>query len=461
MHRYRLFLSQSKEYVMRNVFKQVGVIALVAIIGFSMVSCDTDKDKGKDEDEMQFTSETSEITNDTAALGIIGTSVQSSNEEVAVAEIKDGKIVVTSKGKGIATITVIGPADKSDAEIKINVDKAGKITQGSVLKGGESVITISGTFGGASVAGESYPVNIVVRFDWDSTSVYMEEAGEWSIKHLPFESDVTLWFDIRILTDGTSEDITKYIGYQPSYGNKIRNQSITNISIPKIDIPGVITLSGTAKTTLTGTWNRTEEHTGVSVSVVNKSITTDIDVPTFQEGWTGAETRVAANGNWELSIPSSTNETDINFNVIMSGTQLPKGLWEAGQKTGLNPIKVTNQDKSGINLGTIPFVMVSGNTPVTVNGKRPYEYWIEFGYYWDEDESVVINGWSGSTRIFSEGMGSAWSVPMPANTKLKPEIYYREKSSIQFRKSKVSESSFTTSTQPYTLDLRSISNITN
>jgi len=361
---------------MRNVFKQIGIIALVAIIGFSMVSCDTDTDKGG---------------------------------------------------------------------------------------GGEQILTISGTFGGAFIAGESYPVNLIVHFDWDSTSVYMEEAGEWSIERLPFDKDVILWFEIRILTDGTSEDVTKSINYQLSSWYKIKNQSKNNIKIPKIDIPSLITLSGTADTTLQGTWNRTEKHT--NVQAINKSITTDPFASNghlkFDAGWTYAHTRVAEDHSWELSIPSSTNETNISFNVALEGTKISEQLWEMGQKTGLNPITVTNQDMTEIDLGTIPFVMVSGNTTVTVNGERPYAYWIEFGYYWDEDEDVVINGWSGSTMTFLEGMGTAWSVPMPANTKLVPEIYYREKSSIQFRKNKVLESSFNTGTGPYTLNLNSISNITN
>jgi len=438
---------------MKNIVKLFEVIVLVAVIGFSMASCDTD------ENETQFTSETGEITNDPAILGINATSVSSSDEKVALAEIKDGKVVITSKGKGYAIIKVIGPADKSDAEIKISVNEAGKITQGPVLKGGESVITISGTFGGASVAGKSCPVNLTVRFNWDSMSVRMNGPGAWSIKHLPFEYEVPMWCGIEIPTDGTFEESTRSINYQLSYSDRISDQSITNIQLPQIVIPSVITLSGTAKTTLAGTWNRAEKNT--NVTVVNNNITTDPGSLTFEAGWTDASTRVAANGNWELSIPSSTNETDISFNVVMVGTQPSEGLWEMGQKTSLNPTKATNQNKSGINLGTIPFVMVSGNTPVTVNGKKPYMYWIEFGYYWDEDGSGVdINGWSGSTIAITEGMGSAWSVPMPANTRMRPEIYYREKSGIQFRKSKANESPFTTGTGPYTLDLSSISNIT-
>jgi hypothetical protein len=328
--------------------------------------------------------------------------------------------------------------------------------------GGGQIITISGTFGGASVAGNPYPVNLIIHFDWDSTSVYMEEAGEWSIERLSFEKDVTLWFEIQILTEGTSEDVTKNISYQQSFWYKIKNQSKNNITIPKINIPGVITLSGTANTTLQGEWNRAEKYT--NVQAVNRSIKTDpfdSSNSKFEAGWTNANARVAENGSWVLSIPSSTEETGVNFSVVLVGTQISEQIWEMGQKTGLNPTTVTNQNKTGINLGTIPFVMVSGNTTVTVNGQRPYAYWIEFGYYWDEDEYVVINGWSGHTMTFLKDMGTAWSVPMPANTKLIPEIYYREKSSIQFRKNKVLESPFDTGIQARTLDLSSISNITN
>jgi len=333
----------------------------------------------------------------------------------------------------------------------------------------EQVITISGTFGGAYIAGKSYPVRINIRFDYDGTSVYMEKDGEWSINHLPFEEDVTLWFLIQILTKGTSEDTTESITYQLSNFYRIKDQGMNNIVLPKIDIPELITLSGTASTTLQGTWNRSEKHTNVQVE--NKSLNTN-PIPdhgpiNIKAGWTNATTRVK-DGNWTLRIPSSKNDTNINFSVQLDGTKISENLWEMGQKTGLKPQTVTEHNITGIPLGTIPFVMVSGDTPVTVNGKRPYSYWIEFGYYWDEnnvdddeDNDVDINGWSGTTMTFLEGMGSAWSVPMPANTKLIPEIFYREKSSLQFRKSKVSKSSFDTGTQAYTLNLSSISKITN
>lgn len=66
---------------------------------------------------------------DPLAVGMIGTTVTTSNPNVAVATIVNGKINITSKGPGTATITVKEDAPSlKEAEILVTVDSNGKIT---------------------------------------------------------------------------------------------------------------------------------------------------------------------------------------------------------------------------------------------------------------------------------------------------------------------------------------------
>lgn len=84
-----------------------------------------------------FVSETATANNivdvenkDASAVGMVGTTVTTSNSNVATATIKDGKINITSVGPGTATITVKedAPSEK-EAQILVTVDANGKITQ--------------------------------------------------------------------------------------------------------------------------------------------------------------------------------------------------------------------------------------------------------------------------------------------------------------------------------------------
>ncbi|MBU5211622.1 S-layer homology domain-containing protein [Heyndrickxia oleronia] len=66
---------------------------------------------------------------DPLAVGMIGTTVTSSNANVATATLKDGEIIITSKGPGTAIITVKEDAPSlKEAQIIVTVDANGKIT---------------------------------------------------------------------------------------------------------------------------------------------------------------------------------------------------------------------------------------------------------------------------------------------------------------------------------------------
>lgn len=60
---------------------------------------------------------------------MIGTTVTSSNANVATATLKDGEIIVTSKGPGTATISIKEDAPSlKEAQIIVTVDANGKMT---------------------------------------------------------------------------------------------------------------------------------------------------------------------------------------------------------------------------------------------------------------------------------------------------------------------------------------------
>ncbi|MGC5774815.1 S-layer homology domain-containing protein [Paenibacillus pabuli] len=66
---------------------------------------------------------------DPLAVGMIGTTVTSNNETVATATLKDGEIVITSKGPGTATISIKEDAPSlKESQIIVTVDANGKMT---------------------------------------------------------------------------------------------------------------------------------------------------------------------------------------------------------------------------------------------------------------------------------------------------------------------------------------------
>ena len=75
----------------------------------------------------------SSTANDTATLGLVGTSVVSSAAGIATAAISDGHIAITSVSAGAATITVTDGASHS-ATIGVTVNHDGSVTLGTITK---------------------------------------------------------------------------------------------------------------------------------------------------------------------------------------------------------------------------------------------------------------------------------------------------------------------------------------
>ena len=97
------------------------------------------------ENVILFTSQTNvDTASDVNTLGLVGTKATSSTDAVATAEIKDGKVAITSKGKGTAVITVVDEDTKTtDATINVTVSETGKITLGPITKAETEVIGVT------------------------------------------------------------------------------------------------------------------------------------------------------------------------------------------------------------------------------------------------------------------------------------------------------------------------------
>ena len=322
---------------------------------------------------------------------------------------------------------------------------------------GEKLLTISGAFGGAVIGGEKCPVIIRVRFEYDEMEVKLgKNETNWSIEHYTFKDAQPLWFEVDILAAGDDEQgntENKIITYQYDIKKQIKNSNITGIALPAINITNTIKLSGTVSTELNGNWMNNNYWSKIQVvkSGVqgNPNITNPLD-----KTWKSATGFIMNDGTWEVIIPSSSTDTGITFSVQLGYSEKeseakPYGIWAMGKINKLNAMDVKDTDVSDIALGNQKFVVLSGDTPVIVNGKRPLLYRFEFGYYSGQNS----NGWSGTTQFLYEG--SAWSIPMPADIYLEPSITFYEKDRRQFRFHRGISNTFQTGNEAKNVDLGS------
>ena len=119
------------------------IIALLAlVVGFVFSSCDTGNGTNGDE----FVVSTNDtISVDDERLGLVGTSVSSSNTSVATVDIVSGKIKITSAGTGSSVISVFDNSEPvNEAKINITVSKTGTITIGIIEKYVNAELSIMG-----------------------------------------------------------------------------------------------------------------------------------------------------------------------------------------------------------------------------------------------------------------------------------------------------------------------------
>lgn len=79
-----------------------------------------------------FESKTADVTNDVATLGLVATNVRNSDETIATGEVRDGKVVITSKKEGTAKVYA-GTSLTEYATINVTVSSTGAITT-SIIK---------------------------------------------------------------------------------------------------------------------------------------------------------------------------------------------------------------------------------------------------------------------------------------------------------------------------------------
>lgn len=95
------------------------------------------------ENKATFASATnSDTANNLVTLGLVGTKATSSADGTATAEIKDGKIAITSVAAGNAEITVTDKNDKT-AKIPVTVKSSGEVEVGTITKFTRSAPTAS------------------------------------------------------------------------------------------------------------------------------------------------------------------------------------------------------------------------------------------------------------------------------------------------------------------------------
>jgi hypothetical protein len=114
---------------------KTGVITIVKIEKYQSQTTNDNDDNNNNNNNNEFVSSTNEtISNDTATLGLIGTSVSSNKTNVATVEITaSAKIKITSVSEGTAVLTV-SDASNHTATINVTVSKTGSITIGNIVK---------------------------------------------------------------------------------------------------------------------------------------------------------------------------------------------------------------------------------------------------------------------------------------------------------------------------------------
>lgn len=267
----------------------------------------------------------SDTANDEATLGIVGTSVSSSDENVATAKIEGGKIVITSAGKGSATITVTTTASNSSAEIPVTVDATGAITLGTIVKnsfaGGTHTFTdeeIATVRLSAEPTGMTSSNDKVFTVDFESTTITATGPGEATLT----------------ITDGTysaTVAVTVSATGEITLGDVV-NPFILDTEEKTLDVSdcGLTTISSATMETGKGTASISDKILTYSVSGFTAAGTAKI---TLSDGTNEAEVTVTVGVLGEVSAK-------ITKKYVPAGTKvtykLPLELSELGLDEGVS-----------------------------------------------------------------------------------------------------------------------------
>jgi hypothetical protein len=120
---------------MKNKCTTLGIIIMIAVVGMLFVNCEMD--------HTEWTS-TLQFANSPESLGLIGTSVVSSDKNVATVKISDNMIKITAVSAGTAIITV-SDSSGNEATITITISKTGTITTETIERYNPSDPFVSST----------------------------------------------------------------------------------------------------------------------------------------------------------------------------------------------------------------------------------------------------------------------------------------------------------------------------
>jgi hypothetical protein len=195
--------------------------------------------KQEPDPEPEFTASEFTISaeNVVSELGITPAFVSSSDEDVVVAEIVEGCVTITSKGKGIALVSVSDFRSESNAaRIDVTVDETGKITaQISKFEGNPAFAIIKEPVSVAGLVGsEIVPQDVKLMLDNnDFTEINVND-------------DVSLW--VSNLPRGLAAKISN-----AGSGEHVHEITFTVSGTPQAAYTGILAITIPAEHTVMGT----------------------------------------------------------------------------------------------------------------------------------------------------------------------------------------------------------------
>jgi len=327
---------------MKNLFKVFGIIAIVAVIGFSFVACGGD-DGGS--------------TNiDTTALSAVINEASHATDRVekasAASEVPTGKKWVTeSEWNAFDTVYKTAVETKTNPSSQSAVDTAKTNLQAAIVtfnaakkEGSAPSITLSGTIT-VKIKGQIVPF-VVLRVrnnDWSwneylNISLSSSSATPWSIITTPFSSPTEVSFEI---SGYDNDENALFNEITIDLKKTISNTDVNNIDI-NVDLT-LITISGT----LSLDYGKVIPSVQIEIRKKDDSMVKLGDVRLLNVG---------RSTTWSIIIPSQTVDTDVVFSIVGFDGPIPWaydqlfGFW--GKDFG---VKVKNTNVSGIalNLGNI------------------------------------------------------------------------------------------------------------
>jgi len=328
---------------MKNIFKLINIIAIVAVIGFSFIACDngdngTEGGDGKKDPIIDTTALNAVIQE--AFIARDGVKTASNSSEVPTGK----KWVTESEWNAFNTVIKTAAEAKANSSSQSAVDTAKTNLQTAIATfntakkdGSGSTITLSGTIN-VKNNGQIVPYVMIQAYaeDWSWQEMIRISAvvvnSPWEIITSPFSSSTAICFVIHGYDNDKYED--KIFEITATEKTTAYNTNVTSITI-NMNL-NLITISGTLK--LNG---QTIPSISISIYKNNTMI--------------GATTIVNARNNtpWSIMLPSQTVDTAIDFYIVGFDGPLP---WEYDQIFTLWKdfgVKIGNQNKSGVVLNLI------------------------------------------------------------------------------------------------------------